>query len=72
MADRVTWVRACLWLAVLALVGAPLAAVVSIGLGGNHIQELLDGGIASATTNSVVSAGVSAAAAVVIATIMAT
>lgn len=71
LADRVTWVRACLWLAVLALVGAPLAAVVSIGLGGNHIQELLDGGIASATTNSVVSAGVSAAAAVVIATIMA-
>ncbi|MDV8054990.1 iron ABC transporter permease [Rhodococcus sp. IEGM 1343] len=71
MADRVTWVRACLWLAVLALIGAPLAAVVSIGLGGNHIQELLDGGIASAATNSVVSAGVSAAAAVVIATIMA-
>ncbi|WP_411741375.1 MULTISPECIES: ABC transporter permease [unclassified Rhodococcus (in: high G+C Gram-positive bacteria)] len=71
LADRVTWVRACLWLAVLALIGAPLATVVSIGLGGNHIQELLDGGIASAATNSVVSAGVSAAAAVVIATIMA-
>lgn len=71
LADRVTWVRAGLWLAVLALVAAPLAAVVSIGLGGNHIQELIDGGIASAATNSVVSAGVSAAIAVAFATVMA-
>ncbi|OZD45791.1 iron ABC transporter permease [Rhodococcus sp. 06-1477-1A] len=71
LADRITWVRACLWLAVLALIGAPLAAVVSIGLGGNHIQELLDGGIASAAANSIVSAGLSAAAAVAIATVMA-
>lgn len=71
LADRVTWVRVGLWLAVLALIGAPLAAVVSIGLGGNHIQELLDGGIASAAANSVVSAGASAVAAVALATIMA-
>ena len=71
LADRVTWVRVGLWLAVLALIGAPLAAVVSIGLGGNHIQELLDGGIASAAANSVVSAGSSAVAAVALATIMA-
>ncbi|MDV6260809.1 ABC transporter permease [Rhodococcoides yunnanense] len=71
MADRVTWVRVGLWLAVLALIGAPLAAVVSIGLGGNHIQELVDGGIASATANSIVSAGISAAAAVALATVMA-
>lgn len=63
--------RAGLWLAALAFVGAPLAAVVSIGLGGNHIQELLDGGIGSAAANSIVSAGCSAAAAVLFATAMA-
>nr|WP_296771474.1 iron ABC transporter permease [Rhodococcus sp. (in: high G+C Gram-positive bacteria)] len=64
-------VRGGLWLAVTAVILVPLAAVVSIGLGGNHVQELLDAGILTAAANSAVSSGVSAFLAVVIAVVMA-
>lgn len=63
--------RAVIWLVVTALILAPIAAVVSIGLGGNHIRELLDAGIVDAAINSVVSAGLSALFAVVLAVVMA-
>ncbi|MGA9871806.1 MAG: iron ABC transporter permease [Rhodococcus sp. (in: high G+C Gram-positive bacteria)] len=53
------------------MIVVPIGAVVSIGLGGNHIRELLDGGVVDAAVNSLVSAGVSAALAVVVAVAMA-
>lgn len=64
-------VRVALWVVVVAVIVVPIGAVVSIGLGGNHVGELLDAGIVSAAVNSVVSAGISAAFAVVIAVAMA-
>ncbi|AYJ47458.1 ABC transporter permease [Rhodococcus sp. P1Y] len=63
--------RAALWLVVTAMILVPIAAVVSIGLGGNHVAELLDAGIVDAAINSLVSAGLSALFAVVIAVAMA-
>ncbi|WP_186627504.1 iron ABC transporter permease [Rhodococcus sp. BP22] len=66
-----TVVRVSLWLVVGAVIIVPIGAVISIGLGGNHIGELLDAGIVDATVNSLVSAGASAAMAVVIAIVMA-
>ena len=65
-----TGIRVALWLVVGAVVLVPIAAVVSIGLGGNHIQELLDAGIVDAAVNSLVSAGTSAFFAVVVAVAM--
>ncbi len=65
-----TGIRAALWLVVGAVVLVPIAAVVSIGLGGNHIQELLDAGIVDAAVNSLVSAGTSAFFAVAVAVAM--
>lgn len=70
-ANGLTGVRAGLWLVVTAVVLVPIAAVVSIGLGGNHVRELLDAGILVAGRNSLVSAGVSAALAVAMAVAMA-
>ncbi|OHF24924.1 iron ABC transporter permease [Rhodococcus erythropolis] len=69
--DSVTAIRVAVWLLVLALIATPLVAVVSLGFGGNHIQEMIDGGIVVATRNSIISAGLSAAFAVLIATGMA-
>lgn len=66
-----TAVRVSLWLVVGAVIIVPIGAVISIGLGGNHIGELLDAGILDAAVNSLVSAGASAALAVVIALVMA-
>ncbi|MET0315821.1 MAG: iron ABC transporter permease, partial [Rhodococcus fascians] len=63
--------RLLLWVVVSVSILAPIAAVVSIGLGGNHVRELIDGGIVDAAVNSVVSAGLSALFAVVIAVAMA-
>lgn len=69
--DSVGWVRVALWVFVFAMIVAPLGAMVSLGLGGNHVGELVDGGIVDAARNSLVSAGVSAALAVAVATVMA-
>jgi iron(III) transport system permease protein len=63
--------RLLLWVVVSVSILAPIGAVVSIGLGGNHVRELIDGGIVDAAVNSVVSAGLSALFAVVIAVAMA-
>ncbi|RRQ27055.1 iron ABC transporter permease [Rhodococcus sp. Eu-32] len=67
----VTGLRVALWLVVAAVVLFPIGAVVSIGLGGNHIRELLDAGIVDAAINSAVSSSVSAALAVLLAVVMA-
>ncbi|MBY6426587.1 iron ABC transporter permease [Rhodococcus sp. BP-323] len=67
----VTGLRIALWLVVAAVVLFPIGAVVSIGLGGNHIQELFDAGIVDAAINSAVSSSVSAALAVLLAVVMA-
>lgn len=67
----VTGLRIALWLVVAAVVLFPIGAVVSIGLGGNHVQELLDAGIMDAAINSAVSSSVSAALAVLLAVVMA-
>ncbi|MFC9361395.1 ABC transporter permease [Rhodococcus sp. NPDC057014] len=69
--DPVVAVRVALWLFVAAVIVAPLATVVSLGLGGNHIAQLIDDDIAGAATHSVVSAGLSAGFAVILATAMA-
>ncbi|TQC47760.1 iron ABC transporter permease [Rhodococcus sp. WS4] len=69
--DSVGAVRVALWLFVAAVIVAPIATVVSLGLGGNHIGQLIDDDIAGAATHSVVSAGLSAAFAVILATVMA-
>lgn len=69
--DPVMLVRIALWIFVAALIVAPLATVVSLGFGGNHIGRLIDDDIAGAATNSVVSAGLSALFAVIVATAMA-
>lgn len=69
--NSVLWVRIALWLFVGAMIMAPLGAMVSLGLGGSHYGELVDGGIVEAARNSVVSAGLSAVIAVGIATVMA-
>ena len=69
--DPVDAVRVALWLFVAAVIVAPLATVVSLGLGGNHIAQLIDDDIVGAATHSVVSAGLSAVFAVVLATVMA-
>lgn len=67
----VTGLRIALWLVVAAVVLFPIGAVVSIGLGGNYIQELFDAGIVDAAINSAVSSSVSAALAVLLAVVMA-
>ena len=69
--DSVGAVRVALWLFVAAVVVAPLATVVSLGLGGNHVEQLIDDDIAGAATHSVVSSGLSAVFAVILATVMA-
>ncbi|MGF7119939.1 ABC transporter permease [Rhodococcus sp. AG1013] len=69
--DSTTVPRIVLWLFAGALIVAPLVAVVALGLGGNHVGELVDGGIVTAARNSVVSAGLSAVLAVLVATAMA-
>ncbi|SNT26533.1 ABC transporter permease [Rhodococcoides kyotonense] len=69
--DGLTGLRLALWLTVAAVIIVPVGAVVSIGLGGNHIQELLDAGIVDAAVNSAVSSSASAVMAVAIAVVMA-
>ncbi|MEN0138004.1 MAG: iron ABC transporter permease [Rhodococcus sp. (in: high G+C Gram-positive bacteria)] len=69
--DSVGGVRVTLWLFVAAVIVAPLATVVSLGFGGNHIAQLIDDDIVGAATHSVVSAGLSAVFAVALATVMA-
>lgn len=69
--DQVLGLRVALWVFVTVLIVAPLATVVSLGAGGNHIGQLIDDDIAGAAANSIVSAGLSALFAVALATVMA-
>ncbi|QNG20308.1 iron ABC transporter permease [Rhodococcus triatomae] len=69
--DGVDGARVLLWVIVAALVVAPLGTVVSLGLADNHVPQLVDDGVVVAARNSVVSAGLSAILAVVLATAMA-
>lgn len=63
--------RLGLWLIAAGLFLAPLAMVISLALGGNHWQQLIDDGLWEATRNSLVSSLVAAVAAVVVATVLA-
>lgn len=63
--------RVGIWLIAGGLFIAPLVMVVSLALGGNHWQQLVDDGLWEATTNSLVSSLVSAVLAVVVATALA-
>lgn len=56
--------RLAVWLVLAGVVITPLALVVSLAFGANHVQTLLDAGLVSAAINSLVSASVSALLAV--------
>jgi len=64
-------IRIVLWLTLLGVGVLPLALVVSLAFGANHLPLLLEGGIAQAAVNSVTTSAVAAAGAVVIGTLMA-
>ncbi|PRY67691.1 iron(III) transport system permease protein [Glaciihabitans tibetensis] len=64
--DGVTITRTLLWLACLALVVVPLGTVLALAAGGNHLALLLEGDVLEAGVNSLVSAVLSAAGAVVV------
>lgn len=64
-------IRIVLWASLLGAAVLPLAFVVSLGFGGNHLPLLLDGGIVQAAVNSVTTSLVAAVGAVVIGTMMA-
>ncbi|MDO5672104.1 MAG: iron ABC transporter permease [Actinomycetaceae bacterium] len=63
--------RAITWLLTAAVIVTPLAAMVALGLSGNHWDVLASPEIASATINSLVTSSVSAVAAVAIGTYLA-
>ncbi|GLB64848.1 iron ABC transporter permease [Dietzia sp. NCCP-2495] len=63
--------RLALWAALAGVMVVPLAMVVSLGLGANHLPELIEEGLGQATVNSLVSSLLSAIGAVIIGTIMA-
>ena len=69
--DGADALRAALWLAVLGVVVLPLGALVWLAVSGNHLPLLLEGDVLEAGVNSLVSAGSSALAAVVVGTILA-
>lgn len=56
--------RLSVWVALAGVVLTPLALVVSLALGANHLQLLLDAGLVQAATNSLLSALLSALIAV--------
>lgn len=64
-------VRIVLWASLLGVAVLPLALVISLGFGDNHLPLLLDGGIVRAAVNSVTTSLVAAIGAVVIGTVMA-
>ncbi|MDV8002433.1 iron ABC transporter permease [Rhodococcus sp. IEGM 1408] len=64
-------IRIVLWASLLGVAVLPLALVVSLGFGANHLPLLLDGGIVQAAVNSVTTSLVAAIGAVVIGTVMA-
>lgn len=63
--------RLVTWLLTLAIVITPLAAVVWLGTSGNHVQLLFEDDVVGAARNSLVTAFLSAAAAVAIGTTLA-
>jgi len=69
--DGADALRAALWLAVLGVVALPLGALVWLAVSGNHLPLLLEGDVLEAGANSLVSAGSSALAAVVVGTVLA-
>lgn len=69
--DGVDLVRVALWLVCAAVVLVPLAAVVTLAAGGDHLALLLDGDVVEAGVNSLVSAVGSALGAVVVGTSLA-
>lgn len=62
--------RLAVWVALTGTVLVPLALVVSVGLGANHLPLLLEGGLVEASINSLVSALASAVVAVVAGTVL--
>ncbi|MFN7241767.1 MAG: iron ABC transporter permease, partial [Dietzia cercidiphylli] len=64
-------IRIVLWSSLLGIAVLPLALVVSLGFGANHLPLLLDGGIVQAAVNSVTTSFAAAVGAVVIGTMMA-
>jgi iron(III) transport system permease protein len=69
--DGVDGLRAGLWLVCGAVIVLPLCAIVVLALTNNHLPLLLSGDVAEAALNSLVSAGLSAAGAVVLGTALA-
>lgn len=67
----IPYLRIAMWLALAALVIAPLTAVVLLAVGGDKWDILETPEIAEATINSIVSAGLSAIFAIIIGTILA-
>ena len=63
--------RLALWASLAGVMVLPLALVVSLALGANHLPELIDQGLLTATANSLVSSLLSAVGAVIIGTLMA-
>jgi len=64
--DGVSLTRALLWAACLALVLVPLGTILTLAAGGNHLATLLQGDVVEAAINSLVSATLSAAGAVIV------
>ena len=52
--------RLALWASLAGVMVVPLALVISLGLGANHLPELIDQGLLRATANSLVSSLLSA------------
>jgi iron(III) transport system permease protein len=69
--DGVTGTRLLLWIACLALVIVPLGTVLLLAAGGDHLPLLLEGDVVEAGVNSLVSATLSAAGAVLVGTVLA-
>ena len=63
--------RLALWASLAGVMVVPLALVISLGLGANHLPELIEQGLLRATANSLVSSLLSAIGAVIIGTLMA-
>ena len=64
--DGVSLTRTLLWAACLALVLVPLGTILVLTAGGNHLAMLLQGDVVEAAINSLVSATLSAAGAVIV------
>lgn len=69
--DGLTAVRVLVWLACTAVVIVPLASIIVLAAGGEHLPFLLQGDVVEAGVNSFVSATLSALGAIVIGTALA-